>query len=465
MPLRSRIIHGSVLALWIALLCMAFMRNSVFAWSVGLAYIGYDTLLLAFVFVQTLSLLKTSPPPPAGVRSTVSVVVAVYNEAEILPANIEALLKQSDPPDHIIIADDGSTDATSEILAGRYGIQVPAYGEISPPGSLYPSLRWLRLPHGGKARTLNSAISFVSTDVVLTVDGDTLLDREAIGAVRRAFSSDADLAAVTGVLIPVCSGSLAGKCFQFFQTYEYIRNFISRYAWMRKDSLLLVSGAFAGFRRDALVAAGGFDPDCLVEDYELIHRLHRYSALHRLPWRIRVLGEARALTHAPSSISAFLRQRRRWFGGFLQTHYWYRDMVGNAFYGSLGTRMLPVKAVDTLQPVYGLTAFILLIGFLATGRSSILIPVAAAMGVKIAIDLAFHVWSVHLYRRWVGNVTRVNFIRALVSAVAEPFTFQILRHLGAVWGWASILTGHWDAWGKQSRADAQAGLIHSRIIR
>ncbi len=100
-------------------------------------------------------------------------------------------------------------------------------------------------------------------------------------------------------------------------------------------------------------AVGGFDTDCLVEDYELIHRLHRHAQANGLPWTVRVLGDAQAHTDAPSSTGAFLRQRRRWFGGFLQTQFWYRAMVGDRRYGWLGVAMLPVKAIDTLQPLYG----------------------------------------------------------------------------------------------------------------
>ncbi|MGL1645724.1 glycosyltransferase, partial [Vibrio parahaemolyticus] len=90
----------------------------------------------------------------------------------------------------------------------------------------------------------------------------------------------------------------------------------SRHAWSRFNSLLLVSGAFATFRRDAVVQVGGFDPDCLVEDYELLHRLHRHARNEGLTWTVRVLGQAQARTDAPSTLMAFLRQRRRWFGGF-----------------------------------------------------------------------------------------------------------------------------------------------------
>ena len=368
----------------------------------------------------------------------------------MLPATIAALLAQTDPPDAIVIADDGSIDATAKLFAEGYGLVAPKLGELSAPSPFHPSLTWLRLPHGGKARALNTAIVGSVCDILLTVDADTLLDPKAIGVVRRAFAAEPELAAVTGVITPVCKTTLAGRCLEWFQAYEYIRNFLSRYAWMQVESLLLVSGAFAGFRRRALVNVGGFDPACLVEDDELVHRMRRHAVRHGLEWRFRVLGKAQARTEAPGSVGAFLRQRRRWFGGFLQTQYWYRAMVGDARHGRLGTLMLPVKAIDTLQPLYGLTAFALLVVYAATRRLDIAAPVAAFIGAKIVIDLGFHLWSVHLYRRWVGDASRASFGWALVAALAEPFTFQLLRHTGAVLGRVAFLTGQ-RSWGRQTR--------------
>jgi cellulose synthase/poly-beta-1,6-N-acetylglucosamine synthase-like glycosyltransferase len=250
--------------------------------------------------------------------------------------------------------------------------------------------------------------------------------------------------------VPVCAAGTSGRIFEWFQTYEYIRNFLSRYAWMRLDSLLLISGAFAGFSRQALLDVGGFDTDCLVEDYELIHRLKRHAATLGCDWHTAVVGHAVARTDAPADAGAFLRQRRRWFGGFLQTQFWYRDMVGERRYGWLGLAMLPVKAIDTMQPVYGLGAFFLLIYFLVTGQFGVLLPAAGVMGAKIAIDLSFHIWSVFLYRRWLGRSGGGHVLGAFLAALAEPFTFQLFRHLGAALGWVVFLRGQ-STWGTRRR--------------
>lgn len=458
-PWRSVAIHGTAFAVWIALFAMAFSSGGVLAWSVGVAYVSYDTVLLLFVAWQTW-LLRRLPGAPIALPATamtgatsgetLAVLVAAHNEAAVLPVTIAALLAQQHPPDRIVVVDDGSTDDTGALLTGTYGVPATDIGHASEAGTLYPSLRWLRLPHSGKAVALNAALPLVDCDIVLTVDGDTLLEPGAIAAMRQAFAAEPQLMIATGVITPVCRPTLQGRLFQWFQTYEYLRNFLSRYAWMRMDSLLLVSGAFAAYRRAELMKVGGFDAASLVEDYELTHRMRRHAVCHGLDWRVRVLGGARARTDAPATLGAFLRQRRRWFGGFLQTQYRYREMVGDRRYGWLGTLMLPVKAIDTLQPLYGLTAFGLLVWDVASGRISLLAAAGAVIGIKLAIDLVFHLWSMHLYRRWAGASHRIHFGRGLLAALAEPFTFQLLRHTGAALGWVMFITGR-GGWGRQHR--------------
>ncbi len=454
-PWRSILIHAAVALLWVVLMARAFMTDGLFSWSAGLVYILYDTVLIVFVFVQTLALLKARNFVPAGraaaARPTLSVIIAAYNEQSGLPITLRALFEQTEPADLIIIADDGSTDGTSALLERDFGLRAPAPGAMSAASAVYPALRWLRLPHGGKARALNAAMTAVDSELVMTVDADTLLAPEAARAMRDAFAANGDLVAATGVLTPVCGPTLSGRFFEWFQTYEYIRNFLSRYAWARLDSLLLISGAFAGFRRVPVLSVGGFDPACLVEDYELIHRLRRYGVLHKLGWTTGVVGAAKAITDAPGTTTAFLRQRRRWFGGFLQTQFWYRDMVGNPRYGRLGLWMLPVKALDTLQPLYGLAAFALLPFYLVTGRLWLIAPVGGVIIAKIAVDYAFHLWSIRLYRRWVDPDSAARFGRSLLASLAEPFSFQILRHTGALLGWVAFLTGA-RQWGMQDRA-------------
>ena len=391
-------------------------------------------------------------------------IVAAHNEAGVLGLTIEALADQAEPPELILLADDGSSDDTPAVLKRLYGLETPALGEMSGPAPGMPSLRWLRVPHGGKARALNAALLHADTEVVLTVDADTLIAPGALTAMRGAFAVEPALVAATGVLAPICGPTPMARLFQWFQSYEYVRNFLSRHAWEGQRGLLLVSGAFAAFRRSAVIEVGGFDPDCMVEDYELIHRLHRHAADTGQDWTVRVIGGALASTDAPASPMAFLRQRRRWFGGFLQTQHWNRDMVGNAHYGRLGTRMLVVKALDTLQPVYGMAAFVILVVLVATGRFGLALPILLIMVIKVVVDLAFHLWSLGIYKRWTGQTRGLEIGPALLASFAEPFSFQLLRHAGAIWGWFAFLSGR-ERWVRNERTALVAPLGNDARVR
>ncbi len=440
-PWRSILIHGGVAVLWLLLFLPVFLARGPFVWSTGIVYVSYDTFLLGFTAWQARRLMRPEVPAAVTTRPTLAVVIAARNEVSALPATLAALFACTDLPDTVLIADDGSTDLTARWLADAYGFAPPPLGRIGMASPREPRLRWLRLPHGGKARALNTAIEQLQTDLVVTLDADTLVRPPAIAAMRASFAADAALVAATGVLIPVTAGhSAPARMFGWFQRYEYVRNFLSRYAWMQADGLLLISGAFAGFRRSALIEVGGFDPGCLVEDYELIHRMRRHAALTGRHWTTRVIGSAVALTDAPNTVPAFLAQRRRWFGGFLQTQWWYRSMVGDSRFGRLGTWMLPVKAFDTLQPIYGLAALAILLGLIAARRTDVLVAVAAITLVKIAIDMAFHLWSLGLYRRWTGEGERAG-VNALLASLVEPFSFQFLRHTAAALGWVTALSG------------------------
>ena len=98
--------------------------------------------------------------------------------------------------------------------------------------------------------------------------------------------------------------------------------------------------------------------------------------------------------------------------------------------------------------------FIFLIYFLISGKLSLLASVLVVIGIKIIIDLVFHSWSVYLYKRWTNDSAQPKFSLAIAAAILEPFTFQLLRHLGAAMGWYYFLVGR-KTWGKQVRHPMQ----------
>ena len=450
----GQILFVTVLFLWLLSLAGLWQLSGVARWSVGLLYVLYDTWLILVVALElrrhgAASAARATAAPSMRPQS-VAVLISARNEARALPATLDALLNQDDPPEEIWVIDDGSDDETPALLAERYGLNAAALG-VPSRSTLHPRLCVLVKPNSGKADSLNRGISLIVSELVITLDADTVLRRDAVGEMRWSFSNEPELVAAGGVLTPRCGPGVSGRLFEWFQTFEYLRSFIARVAWMRADALLLVSGAFACYRRDALQRVGGFDTRSWVEDYELTHRLHRYAHDRQLRWRVGVLPGAAAFTDAPDTLGAFMRQRRRWFGGFLQTLYQYRDMVGNSAYASVGRVMLPLKVIDTLQPVFGITAFVLLLDF-ALRRQTVLTAVLLVIGVKLLIDFTFLLWGVAFYNRWRGQrSTSREWLLAGLAALTEPFCFQLMRHIGAILGWSAVLSQRVD-WLPQRRS-------------
>ncbi len=442
--LRGYSLFALVLTCWLLSLGGGFVFNDLLAWLAGLFYVAYDTWLLAFVAWRTRGLRAASPLiTQAPVALTLGVLISARNEELMLPACLRTLLAQTDVPDEIFIVDDGSTDNTRAVLQREFGLieQTDADGTLHSRGE---RISVFHRANTGKARALNDGLQRMRADVIVTIDADTWLQPQAMAALREAFAQDPLLVAGCGVLRPRCAPGWQGRLFEWFQTFEYLRAFLSRVAWMQSNALLLVSGAFAGYRRSALLTVGGYHSTSRVEDYELIHRMHRHSHDHALGWRVQVVSGARAETDAPANVLNFLRQRRRWFAGFLETQLANHDMVGNPRYGMVGRLMLPIKTVDTLQPVFGLTAFVFLVYFLIA-QQPIFFLVLLVIAIKLGIDVLFHIWSVYLYHRWLGQrVAPSTWLLAVAAAFAEPFSFQLLRHLGAVSGWGVFLTKQTD---------------------
>ncbi len=443
-------LFGLGLLLFVLSLVALFTAHGMLAWCVGFLYLAYDTWLLSRLIVWSRQALARPPAAlstPAS-RPAITVLIPARNEAPILPACLDAILSQEEPAEQIWIIDDGSEDDTRGMLARRYGL--PLHKERAD------SERWGNLslwskPSSGKADSFNQILPLCSGDLIVTIDADTVIAPGSLAAIRRDFGNDSSLAAACGILSPRCRPGKWARYFEFFQKYEYLRAFLWRLAWSRFNALVLVSGAFAIYRRTVLEQIGGFDPGSWVEDYELLYRLHRKAGDGLAPWQVSVIPDARAITDAPSAPPQFLRQRSRWFGGFLSTLFTNSDMVGQRRYGAMGRILLPVKTIDTLLPFYAATAQIALLVFVFRGGflTPLLISILAA---KLFFDLCMHIWALRIFTRWLSwkpgwRLTAFS----LVASLLEPFCFQPLRYTGALAGWLAFLRNRFS-WESQRLA-------------
>lgn len=441
--ISPKIFYAVLIFICVCSLLSSFFWNHVWAWSLGLLYVAYDTGLLFFIFFKTFNLrpqsvLKTSLP-------SIAVIIPARNEASVIAKCLDAVLAQRITVKMILIADDGSTDDSPQQLQRLYDVPQQGHGLVA--SSTYTNLSVLRLPHQGKAHALNAAWPLLDADIVVTLDADTILAPNALYALTHAFAQQPSLVAAGGVLEPRCASRWSSRFFEFFQRFEYIYSFIARAAWMKINALLLVSGAFAAYRKEVLQQLNGFDPESMVEDYEINHRLYRYAYDHQLNWTIGVVSGAYAVTDAPATTSKFFHQRRRWFAGFLDTQFANQDMTVNAAFGVIGRVMLPIKAVDTIQPILGMLALAVLI-YLILVQSPALSIILIVILVKLGLDFLFNIWGLFVYHRWTSQPLTIRlWLQVLLYTVLTPFSFQWLRHIGACLGWWSYLTKQlqWNA--------------------
>src|SRR2546428_517778 len=112
---------------------------------------------------------------------SLSVLVPAYNEEKVIARTIEGLLETEYPKKEIIVIDDGSKDKTLEIAS-----------------SYKSKVKVLHKENGGKASALNYGIAFAGGDIVVIVDADTIVGRQALKQVVKGFGRDEKVAAVAG---------------------------------------------------------------------------------------------------------------------------------------------------------------------------------------------------------------------------------------------------------------------------
>jgi cellulose synthase/poly-beta-1,6-N-acetylglucosamine synthase-like glycosyltransferase len=126
------------------------------------------------------------------------------------------------------------------------------------------------------------------------------------------------------------------------QVLECLRGFFAtRIAWSEMNGLLIVSGAFGVFRRDLLVALGGFSRATLGEDMEMTMRIHHVLRPHMKDARVEFVPDAVCWTEAPGTMAGLRNQRVRWHTGLLDNLRMHWGMFGRPCFGAAGTVAMP----------------------------------------------------------------------------------------------------------------------------
>lgn len=227
---------------------------------------------------------------------------------------------------------------------------------------------------------------------------------------------------------------------------------LGRTGWSRARSLLLISGAFGLFRRDVVVTAGGLDPDCIGEDFELVMRIHRQMIREKREYRVVFVAEPVSWTEVPVTAAVLASQRRRWHRGLWEVLWKYRGMTFNPRYGRIGLVALPYYwFFELLAPIIELAGVVLVPAGLLLGVVNldfavkfVLVAYGYALLITLAA-LAVEEFSFHRYGRWrdLGS--------AVWASVVENLGYRQLTAWWRVQGLWSAVTKRKQVWGTMTR--------------
>jgi cellulose synthase/poly-beta-1,6-N-acetylglucosamine synthase-like glycosyltransferase/peptidoglycan/xylan/chitin deacetylase (PgdA/CDA1 family)/spore germination protein YaaH len=248
----------------------------------------------------------------------VAVLIPAFNEEKVICRTIRSVLDSTYPNLHVVVIDDGSSDRTYEVAREEFADAI-ARGRVTV----------LRQENGGKARALNYGLQFVSEDIYIGIDADTLIAHDAISYLLPHFQ-DARLGALAG------NAKVGNRVnlWTRWQALEYItsQNF-DRRALNTFSAVCVVPGAIGAWRTGAVLAVGGYKTDTVAEDADLT------MALLQNGYKVEYEDRALAYTEAPTTADGLMRQRFRWSFGILQAVWKHRSAFARK--GALGYVALP----------------------------------------------------------------------------------------------------------------------------
>ncbi len=286
---------------------------------IGAIWLGFARVLFlsGLGLVHRWQELRRPKPVIAGAPPAVTVIIPAHNEAKVIARSIERILASDYPDLEVIVIDDGSTDGTSPVVAGRFGAT--------------PNVKLITIPNGGKANAINRGLAEAKGEIIVALDADTLFEANTISNLARWFE-DARIGAVAG---NAKVGNRINTVTRW-QALEYVSaQNLERRALVALGCITVVPGAVGAWRREALERVGRFPINTLAEDQDLT------LAVQKAGYRVIFDSEAVAWTEAPDTIQGLIRQRFRWAYGTLQCLWKHRDATFRPRYGTLGLIALP----------------------------------------------------------------------------------------------------------------------------
>lgn len=256
----------------------------------------------------------------------VTFLIPAYNEEEHVAECIRSLLDMNYPEDklEIIAINDGSEDGTLEEMK-KFSDRIEIMDK----------------PNTGKANSINQALEKVETELVACMDADSYAEPDMLKSMIGYFQED-DVKGVTPAMKVRNPGTWAQKV----MWAEYIYNVFLRKLFSIFDSQWVMPGPGSVYDTEYLREVGGWDEETLTEDMEIAFRMFKKGA------KIKNSTNAYVDTESPPTFKGLLRQRIRWYRGYLNNMLRYDEFWFNPIYGNLGVIILPFNILWTSIVVF-----------------------------------------------------------------------------------------------------------------
>lgn len=263
-----------------------------------LAYLGLYPVVTSGVWIaggllyRILDESSEIDPPPGGWPG-VTFLIPAFNEAKVIGTCLHAAREVDYPELEVLVLDDGSTDGTA--AAARAGASGdPRVEVVEDPVNI------------GKAERLNRGVERSRHGLTLVADADTHIHPLAIKLLVARMSKSDRIAAVAGA--PHVTNQQNLLCAMQIIEVASIVGLIRRTQALA-GRVGVVAGVVGLFRRDAILAVGGYRAEMATEDIDLTWRLLLAG------WHTSYEPGALVGMEVPSNLRGLWLQRRRWARG------------------------------------------------------------------------------------------------------------------------------------------------------
>ena len=294
----------------------------------------------------------------------ISIVIPAHNEETIIVPMLRNMLALDYPHYEVIVANDGSSDKTLQVLIETFNLRrVERYDPqpIKTQGVLgvyqspeHPRLVVVDKIKGQRPDAINAAVNFASHPLICVTDADCVFEDDTLLRMVRPFLRDPGVVAAAGVVrlsngLTVENGKIVHRGYPktllgMNQEAEYARSFQwARLGLCELDSMLCISGALMMVKKSVFMELGGSSPTCITDDIEFTIRLHAHIFDRTKSPRAKVvyLPDAVSYTEVPETFAQYASQRNRWTRGTLEALWWNRRMFLNPRFGLTGLFGMP----------------------------------------------------------------------------------------------------------------------------